>query len=741
MGKLTSAFEASLRLTVFTFNIIVFTVLVQVAMASRQSHIVVVVAASTSINDVVQSDFPSISSYLNNASVGLLSIRTGRPPRDANPMFLPIAEPGCITAGAGAPALADQNARLAEGANSIVSAVDFTARTGVRVRAGNILAMGAPEISTLNNSGSYQAHPGLIGDVLHRNDLRTSIVGNSDALQVQHRESVYFVADGNGVVDYGDVSSESLRLPSIHHAYGVRANVEYICNATQKELRRSSLIVVDCGDTLRADMYAALCMEKQLPLLRHAALHSLDMLVGSLAKIVGPDDYLVVISPNAALNPLASGHQVGWIAISGSGFYNGLLTSPSTRRAGVVVLTDFAPTILAALNLPVPKEMTGRTVRTAEASATEALSYLKELDRRSVIESQRVLVMRATSVVFAVVVALVTLMFLLRGSGTLRLRAAWTAAAISTVPASLILAPALWNTGAPGTALIVLLLTGIQTIAGAAIFRNPRKLVLGSCIVTLLLIGFDLLFGYGLMRSSPAGYSIAESARFYGIGNELMGVALGSAILMLAIGWRIFQTSLIKQMLVSTVLLVLLFILIGSPNLGANIGGALATMPAAVVFVLALRGKRPTFKGAALAVIITVVAVSCIFLVDYFRGATQQTHAARMLSLLHAGGGGEAIQVVMRKVQLNFILVASSLWSRLLAVTLISVLLFAVHLRKSTGKLFSCKSEQAGFLSLVVATIGAFVFNDSGVIAAATCSIYTWMLIALRVMEIKENVY
>ncbi len=728
-----------MRLPIAFITAILYLFIARSAFASKHPHIIVVIAASTSINDVAHGYLPNLYTYLNDSSVGLLSIRTGRPPRDVDPLFIPIAEPGCITAGAGSPALANETTRLAEPATSNVSALDFMARTGTRVNINNILAMGAPGMTILNNIGSYQAHPGLLGDILHNNGLKTAVIGNSDTLMEQHRESVYVAVDSTGVVDSGDISSTKLTQQSAHNAYGIRANVAYITNRTIREMRDASLVVIDCGDTLRADMYATLCMEDQLSGLRHAALRSLDTLVSSLLNIIGPDDYLIVLSPNTALNPSSGGQQVGWIAIKGPAFGPGLLISPSTRRPGVVVLTDFAPTILSALDLPVPKEMTGRAVTTVESSSSDVLDFLKTTDSHAVIESQRMILMRATSVLLAILAAVITFLFLIRSNKTIRSRAVWTAAATTTLFPSLIIAPVLWDTDALGTVLIVCSLVGLLTLLGVVILRSPRRMVAGMSILTLLLIACDLMLGLGWMRSSPAGYSIAESARFYGIGNELMGAVLGCTFIILAIIWRKYPVSLLTKMLVSTAFLVMIFVLIGGSNLGANIGGALSTMPAAVAFVLALRSKRPTVKGVILSILITIAAVSCIFVIDYFRVTTEQTHAARMLSLLQSGGFSEALQVVLRKLQLNLMLVVNSLWSRLLGVVIVSVIALTIYLRKKTGGLFVWKSEHAGYMALIIATVCAFIFNDSGVVAGATCSIYLWIILILRNFELQNE--
>src|SRR5205085_3669692 len=57
----------------------------------------------------------------------------------------------------------------------------------------------------------------------------------------------------------------------------------------------------------------------------------------------------------------------------------GLLASPSTKRLGLVTLTDIAPTVLAALGEPVPVAMIGHPLRYSTVAPT--LGRLTRLDR------------------------------------------------------------------------------------------------------------------------------------------------------------------------------------------------------------------------------------------------------------------------------------------------------------------------------------------------------------------------
>ena len=47
----------------------------------------------------------------------------------------------------------------------------------------------------------------------------------------------------------------------------------------------------------------------------------------------------------------------------------------------------------------------------------------------------------------------------------------------------------------------------------------------------LLWLLLDVLTGSSLIRLSPLGYDVMLGARFYGIGNEYMGILVGSSLL------------------------------------------------------------------------------------------------------------------------------------------------------------------------------------------------------------------
>ena len=77
-----------------------------------------------------------------------------------------------------------------------------------------------------------------------------------------------------------------------------------------------------------------------------------------------------------------------------------------------------------------------------------------------------------------------------------------------------------------------LVLTGALVLV-KFISRAFLWMVAGVGLITALLVGLDTLTGSSLMRFSFLGYDPIGGARFYGLGNEYMGIMIGALIM----GW------------------------------------------------------------------------------------------------------------------------------------------------------------------------------------------------------------
>jgi len=244
----------------------------------------------------------------------------------------------------------------------------------------------------------------------------------------------------------------------------------------------------------------------------------------------------------------------------------------------------------------------------------------------------------------------------------------------------------------------------------------------------------DLARGAPLIGSSVAGYSLAEGARYYGIGNELMGTMMGATLVGIGLALSTAKVSPRRAGVWAGVVYALVFLFIGAPSLGAKVGGALAMAPAAIVALLARRGRRPGWRGVTLVAVLTIVVVGGMFALDSIRGGSSQSHMGRVVGLAASGDASGVFTLFERKIALNFMLLSTSLWSRLLGLSLAASAALFWWGRRTRGAEFLTREKAAAASGAVVGTVCAFAFNDSGVLAAAACAVLLWSMIAVEIM-------
>ena len=97
----------------------------------------------------------------------------------------------------------------------------------------------------------------------------------------------------------------------------------------------------------------------------------------------------------------------------------------------------------------------------------------------------------------------------------------------------------------------------------------------------------DLLLDGNITRYSVLSHDPIIGARYFGMGNEMVGVFLAIATLLAGILMDKYENKLI-----SVLLLLLSVVMVGHPRLGANVGGTLAILSATLYFILATMGKQ-----------------------------------------------------------------------------------------------------------------------------------------------------
>ncbi|TQS39884.1 hypothetical protein [Cryptosporangium phraense] len=269
----------------------------------RANAVVVVGVAGLEWTDVTADRTPTLAKLASRGSVGTLSVR-------AAPAVTCAGE-GWLTLGAGR-------------SSAIIDPSDIDTGAGcgprtappVTVTKNGASVAGWDELAAINRNLRFGARPGLLGTRLNC----TGAVGTGGALAA---------ADSSGNVD--------VYRPTLPDDPGPL-------------LRACPFTAVDLGILPDSGSYGDR---------RATALRQLDTALAQIDATRPTNSTLLVVG---VADTDATDGRLHVAIADGPGFDGGWLRSPSTGRTPYLQLVDVAPTVLAALNLPVPDDIAGRPV-------------------------------------------------------------------------------------------------------------------------------------------------------------------------------------------------------------------------------------------------------------------------------------------------------------------------------------------------------------------------------------------
>jgi hypothetical protein len=662
---------------------------------------------------------PLLGPWVSRGAVGLVNVSTAARFTSAH---------AYVTLGAGSRAEGTEYTRLAFNAEEEYSGVparELFLRHQGREAYGQVLQTVPAATARVNQVLRYPVVPGLLGESLREGGKVTAVLGNADG-QGYFREAVAMLADRSGQVALGDVS-RSLLQKDESFPFGLRMDREAVWEQFSLLYGKADVILVDWGDTVRLDEYRPLLSDSVYTRLQEEILGDAAWFIGRVKELAGSEGLLVILSPVPPAGQSGAG-LLSYMLVLGAEFPAGhLLTSASTRRPGIVTAADVAPFILAHTGLPAPGMMLGSViVAGGRGDAAGLLAMQGGVNR---IYRLRPPLLK-TYVFLQIVIVLGALLNLL----------------VRVVPVRYFELPLLALLLFPVVALYLPLygvslvaaffLTAAVLIAVVALAMAllpgmvPRFAVIG--LITSMSLVFDLVRNAPLMKASVLGYDVVSGARYYGLGNEYMGVLVGSSVL----GGAALLTLLYRRRKAAFPALALFFfavvLLIVSPAGGANFGGTVTALAAFLVTLLILGKVRPGWRSGLglLALLAAVAALAVLINLRVAEGG--ESHLGRTLFLLDREGWQALTDLVARKAAMNARLFRYSQWSRafLVFLAVLAVLFYRprgvlTHVHRHYSDL------SAGFLGIIAGSITAFLLNDSGVVAAATTLLYAGVPIIL----------
>jgi hypothetical protein len=687
---------------------------------SGKNKVIMIIVDQMDLNDLTGLPLPNFKKLTEGGALALMNCNTAGSNMASENTYATIGAGSHILATGTSPLGFNSGDKLETGP----AAVEYKRRTGRTAPLNSLVHLGIVRIQQQNSRLPYPALPGALGTVLHDAGLKTAVLGNADTVLGLKRQALSIAMDKYGMVDLGNVGQEMLAKDD-EFPNELRTNYGRLLIELDRLPEDAALTVIDTGDLSRLDESRQYVFDAVWQAERQRTMQRLDQFLGEVIDRLDLNrDLLLVLSPTPVRETGIQTAYLTPVVVMGAGVEKGFLFSPATKRQGIILNTDIAPTILHFLSLEMPDRMTGQPVQAVKGD--NQLKILQAMHNQLALTYIARPSLQKGYVIYQLCLLLACLCFILsRRNQVARILQPFLLS-VMAVPLVYLLLPLL-----PQPSLLVLtvelviLTLGITFLACACERRHYLGSFVFLSLVTAGLILIDTLAGAPLQKTAIMSYDPLVGARFYGIGNEYMGVLVGSLIIGCTTLLNMFSRYRKVLLFLTGIIFLLTIYILASSRLGSNMGGAIASSAALLTTFLLLckiKFKLRTVLGLV-AAIVSLVIISLA--IDLKRSAGLQSHFGRNAALILAGGWTEILNIIIRKTEMNLKLIKYTLWSRIFIASLGSL---ALLFYRPVGVMAVIRNRYPdlyrGFIGVIVGSIVALVFNDSGVVAAATTMIF-----------------
>lgn len=685
------------------------------AASKEAGQVVVVMIDGVSLEDLLQPEHRNINNLVSQGAGGLFNGRTGGA----------LTAPNALaTLGSGKKAIASPSSGLAFNAQSVIEQRRvkdiFYSRTGQEVSDQNIVNIGTPELQDSNAKSDYGAVPGILGENLRRIGVKTVILGNSATDTDNGGIAALLAMDIQGIIDGGNIST-SLNKADNRWPYGLRTDYDALWQAYTHWRGDGRFIVIDTGDTYRLKQGKDEVPEGRRQELRQEALQQVDSLIGRIAQDIDwQHDRLVVVAPTLDEDAIAEGDVLTPVLMAGKDIPAGsVIKSVNTRKVGLATLADFAPTMVAFWGGQVQEKITGRGLQFVpiEDSRDYLLTYHQKIFNGF---RDRVAVLIPVCGLWFIVVGVALYQRLRSGqiplNSRLRQVQPWLLF-IMLSPIGVLWLPALGLSNWPLKILGVGLLTGGLWIAVRALFAKGWPQLLATTGLVSLALLIDAVSSGWLSQFSPLGFDLILGARYYGLGNEFMGLLIAAVVLVVALLYQVPRLGTYRN-LVTIMLFVMVTLALALPIFGANFGGTITAVVTFSLMGLKLQNKKVRWQEVLYIGLGVVLVIGFVTIMDLIKADGESSHIAKAILAFSRGDLLEVGRIIDRKVSMNLTILRLTGWSLLLWII---GACYLVYRPQPWLKRLIVKYQGIGpaVISGAVGSVVALLFNDSGAIAAA----------------------
>ena len=686
----------------------------QVKTETSTPRVVVLTLDRVALAHWPSAELPNLSKLMDRSTHGLVSLRTlGKITPDK--VFMMIGAGGTAPAGNAVGWAYDVNEILGP-----LTAGEAYTNLHQRSHLKGPVHLGISKLRReMEEDGAFIG--GQLGQGIHDAGLRTAVFGNYDAFERLNRSGVTMVMDSNGLTDFGVVGRDILTT-DLSFPFGLRTDYQRMIGLFKSVRQNADLTLLVTGDMERLELFRSRMSEAAFVHAHEATLKQWDSFLEKLLYELDDNTLLVILIPSPPETLIKSGERMTPVLLHGPGFVKGLIYSHSTRLVGVMTPADLSATILKFLQLDVPPGINGRPIKVVNGD----ILTLKR-DHKAWMENYRQRWPILSAYVYLMIVLLlagIIGIFFLRRQ---RFRRCIRRGLISLigVPLSFLIVSLFNPSSVLVTTMLTMLVAILLAIVVSVFFRDDRFRIMALSLTTAGVILVDLLSGASLLKSSILSYSVMLGARYYGLGNEYMGILLGSFLMGIS-GFYDILKGKARRYLNLAVALAMVFtgIVIIHPYGGANVGGGISAFIGFSVAMLIFSGRRIRLWQLATIVLLVSFILVGMAINDY-RLDQGNTHLGQSIRLIESQGLSVLKQIIERKWKMNMGLMLVTPWSKVL---ILFILTLPLLLRRPPGTIQRLLERYPSFIQGVAASGGtaliALTVNDSGIVAAATTMIF-----------------
>lgn len=721
-----------LGISAFFISLILFLALLPFPVSGEDKtdsskKVIILISDYIDTSDLIKARTPNLNALLQKSGSALMNIRAKNRYSASSYMSLATASRVGTIQNAGLsyntqeqvnylPGFIEDNSSSPPQAGTLFSM--FTASTPPPAGVVNLFIEPSRKYAVTYNP-AYQV--GSFGLQARELGLRVAVLGNSDTRYAICRDAVILAMDDKGLVPCGNVSQDLLD-PAPRRAGGLQSNHERLIDNMNHLLNINDILVIDLGDTSRVELSRANTAEHIVVEQRKMAVERNDQLLGKIIKNIDMDNtMLVMLTPNPNKEMLLQGNfGLTPAFIYAPGLEPGLLTSNTTRRPGLLSNYDLQPAVFSYLeyNYPAPGISTIKSNHSLQVLDEQLTLFCNLRASRNPLHY--------TFMFFAIIGTAIAALAFIAGRKKFLPYVNYIVYCTLSMPLCFLFISFSKYYSLGGVILTSLVAALLMGALINVIFKDPLNALLFLTAITALLLIADCLTGSRLMLLSPLGSDAIAGGRFYGIGNDYMGVLLACTIIAtLLLLDRLKSLKPVYKTALGLLPLLIATVVIGHPRFGANMGGFITAIVSTGFFFIINSGRKISLKRIFLVGLLAILGVFAIAQLDAMFNPTP-SHAGKAISTLYSGAGVTVVfSIIKTKLGILVNTIYNSSWS-LILVLLVSTLV--VLKRKTPTIMLKIAVENPALDQalkiLLITAVTVFIVNDTGVIAAALILLY-----------------